>query len=75
MAQARLGYMYMVGLGLNQDNVKAYAWLKLAADSKNKEATKELKVLVTKLSELDKLNAEKFEQDYKAKGKKNADNN
>lgn len=50
--------MYLVGLGVPQNYVKAYAWLKLAAQGKNKEAAKELKALEAKLTEQDKKDAE-----------------
>jgi TPR repeat protein len=47
-----------VGLGVPQNNIKAYAWLKLAAQGKNLEATKELKALEEKLSIEEKKEAE-----------------
>ena len=53
VGQAKLGYMYLAGLGVDKDWIKAYALFKIAAQSKNQEAIKELKMLKNKLSDAD----------------------
>ncbi|HAT8247356.1 TPA: hypothetical protein JA342_06455, partial [Legionella pneumophila] len=63
IGQAKLGYMYLAGLGVNKSLVKAYAWLKIAAENKNEEAAKQLKSLEAKLTEPEKLEAEKMIKD------------
>lgn len=50
VAQGKIGYLYRAGLGVPQDNVKAYAWLKLAAVHKNEQAAKDLLRLKTILT-------------------------
>ena len=53
MGQAKLGYMYLAGLGVDKNWIKAYALFKIAAANKNEEAAKQLKILKNKLSDQD----------------------
>ena len=66
-AQGRLGYLYLAGLGVNKDTVKAYAWFKLATLNKNEEAGQELKRLEATISPQEKEAGEKFLQELQSK--------
>lgn len=45
--------MYLAGLGVEKDWIKAYALFKIAAQNQNDEAIRELKMLKNKLSDAD----------------------
>lgn len=49
-AQYILGLMYRQGQGVSKDNVQAYMWLSLAAESKEKEAIKFRDLLAPKMT-------------------------
>ena len=50
IAQGRLGNLYASGVGVAKDNIKAYAWLKLAVQHQNEQAEKDLAQLKAALS-------------------------
>ena len=66
-AQGKLGYLYMAGIGVEQDKVKAYAWLKLASTNKNEEATRELKQFEITLTPEMKSEGNKLFEELKSK--------
>ncbi|KTD03183.1 TPR repeat-containing protein [Legionella feeleii] len=69
MAQGKLGYLYLAGLGVNKDVSRAYAWLKLATLNKNQQASKELARLEPTMSSQDKERGEVLYQQMKNKEK------
>jgi TPR repeat protein len=69
MAQERLGYLYMAGLGMDKDKVKAYAWLKMATDGKYSQATDELKSVEKELTPEQKTQGDALYKDLSEKQK------
>ncbi len=49
-AQSRLGFLYLTGKGVPQDNIKAYFWLTLATKQDRRIAERERAKLITKLT-------------------------
>jgi TPR repeat protein len=66
-AQARLGLCYAGGKGVEQDNLKAYFWLTLAAKQHDKDAVRQRDLLAPKLSADDVGKAEESASAWKAK--------
>ena len=56
-AQYKIGVMYGRGIGVKQDDIKAYAWLKIAAVQGSKQAGSYLRKIAERLSDADGLRA------------------
>ena len=52
-AQAPLGLMYATGQGLPKDNVMAFVWLTAAVQNGDQTAPRNLKIIITRLNEIE----------------------
>ena len=67
-SQARLGYIYAHGIGVEQDRVSAFAWLSLAAQHGVGTALNALEALVAQMSMEEKKKGSDLAQAWRAAG-------